>query len=95
MIETISELTKNAGGNYSPVASPDGRFIFFNSNRGKTYSIYRSLSDGSEARKLADEDEEEAEPDCSPDGKFVVFQNYLPGSWPLKRFPLRAARLYC
>jgi len=80
-----SELTKNAGGNYSPVSSPDGHFIFFTSSRGKTYSIYRSLADGSEARKLTDDNEEEAEPDCSPDGKSVVFHNYLPGSWPLKK----------
>jgi TolB protein len=78
-------LTKNAGSNYSPASSPDGRFIFFHSSRGKTYSVYRSLADGSEARKLTDDDEEEAEPDCSSDGKTVVFHNYFPGSWPLKK----------
>jgi len=79
------ELTKNVGGNYGPASSPDGRFIFFRSSRGKTYSIYRSLADGSEARKLTDDNEEEAEPDCSPDGKAVVFHNYFPGSFPLKK----------
>lgn len=78
------ELT-NVGSNYSPVASPDGRFIFFTSGRGKTYSIYRSLADGSEAHKLTDDNEEEAEPDCSRDGKVVVFQNYLQASQPLKK----------
>jgi Tol biopolymer transport system component len=79
------ELTKNAGGNYSPVSSPDGRFIFFTSSRGKTYSTYRSLADGTEAYKLTDDNEEEAEPDCSRDGKVVVFHNYLQGSQPLKK----------
>jgi Tol biopolymer transport system component/DNA-binding winged helix-turn-helix (wHTH) protein len=85
-------LTKNAGGNYSPVASPDGRFVFFTSSRGKTYSIYRSLADGSEPRKLTDDDEEEAQPDCSRDGKAIVYQNYLQASQPLKRVSLDGGR---
>jgi TolB protein len=79
------ELTKNPGSNYSPVSSPDGKFIFFRSSRGPTYSIYRSFADGSDPKKLTDGTEEEAEPDCSPDGKTVVFFNNLPGSHPLKR----------
>jgi len=79
------ELTNNAGGNYSPVSSPDGRFIFFTSSRGKTYSIYRSLADGTGAYKLTNDNEEEAAAACSRDGKVVVFQNYLQGSQPLKK----------
>ena len=46
---------------------------------------YCCVTDGSEARKLTDDDEEEAQPDCSHDGKAIVFQNYLQASQPLKR----------
>jgi len=79
------DLTKDAGSNYKPLASPDGRYMYFQSNRGKTYSIYRSLADGSDVRKLADDDQEEDSAACSPDGKTIVFHNYLWGSWPLKK----------
>ena len=69
------QLTSDAGVNVFPAASPDGRYIAFDSNRGAnpaTFNIWRMGIDGSNPKQLT-QGEGEYFPACSPDGKWVVY----------------------
>ncbi len=78
------QLTKDAGSNYRPVASPDGRYLVFHSNRSGQYFLYRTRADGSDPQRLTNETFNEASADFTPDGKRVVFVNQKNGGFPLK-----------
>ena len=45
------QLTAGAGRNYAPVASPDGRYVLFHSNRSGAWQIWRMNRDGSNPRQ--------------------------------------------
>jgi eukaryotic-like serine/threonine-protein kinase len=69
------QLTVNSGDNYSPQATPDGRFILFTSNRTGGFNIWRMNSeDGSDPRQLTFSDGN-FYPSCSPDGQWVLYDN--------------------
>jgi Tol biopolymer transport system component len=65
----------NAGDNYTPATSPDGRFIVFTSNRTGGFNIWRmNAEDGSDLKQLtfgvAD-----SYPSCSADSQWVFYDN--------------------
>lgn len=69
------QLTSDGGVNVFPAASPDGRYIAFDSNRGAnaaTFNIWRMGIDGSNPKQLT-QGEGEYFPACSPDGKWIVY----------------------
>jgi eukaryotic-like serine/threonine-protein kinase len=66
------QLTANTGDNSQPVATPDGRYIIFKSNRSGTANIWRLDVDGTNPRRLSS-GSGEADPHCTPDGKWVVY----------------------
>ena len=78
------QLTVNAGENYHPAASPDGRFIFFSSSRNGSFNIWRMNSeDGSDLKQLT-RGGSDFYPYCSPDGQWIVYEhrsNGLPTIW--------------
>src|SRR4029079_5775896 len=48
-----TQLTFNAGDNYTPATSPDGRFIVFSSNRTGSLNIWRmNAADGSNQTQI-------------------------------------------
>ncbi len=65
------QLTSNAGGNFLPRVSPDGHYIVFFSDRAGSWQIWRMDSDGNDPKQLTDS--RGYGPDCSPDGKWVVY----------------------
>src|SRR6266550_5650095 len=70
-----TQLTVNAGDNYSPATSADGRFIVFASNRTGSLEIWRmNADDGSDPRRLTFNDGN-SYPSCSPDGQWVFYDH--------------------
>lgn len=70
-----TQLTVNAGDNYSPAGSSDGRFIVFASNRSGSFNIWRmNADDGSDPRQLTFTDGN-FYPTCSPDSQWVAYDN--------------------
>jgi eukaryotic-like serine/threonine-protein kinase len=73
------QLTSNAGGNFLPRLSPDGHYIVFLSDRTQSWQIWRMDSDGNNPKQLTDGsflDFFYTLPDCSPDGKWVVYSKW-------------------
>ena len=68
------QLTADAGVNLHQKATPDGRHIVFASNRAGVFNIWRIGIDGSDPVQLTRGSGEKF-PDCSPDGKWVVYNS--------------------
>ena len=68
-----TQLTLNAGSNYHPSVSPNGRYIVFASDRTGTFNIWRMDADGGNPKQLTNSGSD-FRPDCSPDGKWIVYQ---------------------
>ena len=83
-----TQLTVNAGDNFTPATSPDGRFIVFASNRTGSLNIWRmNASDGSDPRQLTFTDGN-SYPSCSPDGQWVLYDNLTGGTTTLWKVPI-------
>ena len=70
-----TRLTGNAGVNYHPVASPDGRYIAFASNRNGPINIWRMDADGSNSTQLTSGGTD-VNPCFSPDSQWIVYESY-------------------
>jgi eukaryotic-like serine/threonine-protein kinase len=70
----IRQLTMNARANFSPVATPDGRYIIFASTRSGNTSLWRMDSDGGNVVALTNDPGGESDPAITADGRWVVFQ---------------------
>ncbi|HEU0046356.1 MAG TPA: hypothetical protein VFQ43_01970, partial [Nitrososphaera sp.] len=83
-----TQLTVNAGDNYSPVISPDGRFIIFASNRTGDFNIWRmNANDGSDPKQLTFSDGN-FYPSCSTDSQWVAYDNQSKATLSLWRIPI-------
>jgi eukaryotic-like serine/threonine-protein kinase len=68
------QLTSDTGGaNFYPRASADGHYIVFDSDRTGSPQIWRMDGDGNNSKQLTDSLLQGSRPDCSPDGKWVVY----------------------
>lgn len=67
------QLTFNAGENFSPVATPDGRSVVFVSTRGGDPSLWKMHIDGNDQTALTSDPGIEAEPAITPDGQAVIY----------------------
>ncbi|MET0754245.1 MAG: protein kinase [Pyrinomonadaceae bacterium] len=68
------QLTFKARSNFSPVVSPDNRYVVFVSDRSGSSSIWRMDLDGSNPKQLTDSPGIAALPAFSPDGKWIIYQ---------------------
>jgi Tol biopolymer transport system component len=66
----LKKLTEHA---LSPTWSPDNRQIAFASDRVGKFQIYAMNSDGSNVRRLTDDNGEDSSPAWAPDGSSIVF----------------------
>jgi eukaryotic-like serine/threonine-protein kinase len=67
-------LTADAGQNFYPTASPDGRYVVFNSDRGGVSDIWRMDIDGGNLKRLT-RSHDAWYPQYSRDGRSVVYLN--------------------
>jgi serine/threonine protein kinase/Tol biopolymer transport system component len=69
------QLTVDSGDNYSPAASPDGKFIVFTSTRAGSMEIYRlNAETGNDIKRLTDTDGN-AYPVVSADNQWVAYDH--------------------
>ena len=69
-------LTTAKGLDDGPEYSPDGKYIYFNSERTGHMQIWRMKPDGSEQEQVFSDDLNNWFPHISPDGKWMVFLTY-------------------
>lgn len=67
------QLTVDAGNNVHPVASPDGQYVLFASDRGGHFGVWRMTLDTRDVKQLTF-GREDTRPRISPDGQWVVYQ---------------------
>jgi Tol biopolymer transport system component len=70
------QLTSNTFNDFSPRVSPDGRYIFFASNRAGSNQVWRMNADGSDPMQLT-HGEGGYPMMVTPDGKYVYFLSGL------------------
>jgi Tol biopolymer transport system component len=68
------QLTKDAGSNFYPAASPDGKYLVFVSTRSDDINLWRTDINGRSPYQLTYDPGIEGAPSFSPDGKTVVYQ---------------------
>jgi Tol biopolymer transport system component len=87
-----TQLTVNAGDNYTPCTSPDGHVIVFSSNRTGSFNLWRmNADDGSDLRQLTFSDGN-FYPACSPDGRWIAFENQSNNASSVWRIPIEGGQ---
>jgi hypothetical protein len=74
-----TRLTTAKGLDDGPEYSPDGTFIYFNSERTGSMQIWRMRSDGSQQEQVTFDEFNNWFPHISPDGKWMVFLSFEKG----------------
>ena len=70
-------MTDAPGLDDGPEYSPDGKYIYFNSERGGLMKIWRMLANGQQQEQVTFDDAyADWFPHPSPDGKWLVFLSY-------------------
>ena len=82
-----TQLTINAGDNYLPASSPDGKFIVFTSNRNGSFNIWRMNADGSEPTQLTTGDGN-FYPSFSSDSQWVAYDNQVHSRVSIWKVPI-------
>jgi len=71
--KTQLQLTRGEKSATSPRFSPDGRFVYFLSERDGKPAVFRIAADGGEAERLTDMKAAASAYDLSPNGKWIAF----------------------
>jgi TolB protein len=71
-----TRLTTAKGLDDGPEYSPDGKYIYFNTERSGHMQIWRMRPDGSEQEQVFSDDNNNWFPHISPDGQWMVFLTY-------------------
>ena len=79
------QLTSDPANDDGTDYAPDGKWIYFNSERGGGWNIWRMPADGAgpedrRAERLTSDAPEDWFPHASPDGKWVLFLSFPPGT---------------
>jgi TolB protein len=72
-------LTEGSGISDDPDYSADGKWIYFNSDRGGSMQIWKMRADGSGAEQVTSDEFNNWTPHPSPDGKSVLILSYDKG----------------
>jgi Tol biopolymer transport system component len=74
-----TRLTTNPGKDDGPEFSPDGQYIYYNSDRSGSMQIWRMKPDGSEQEQVTNDESDNWFPHISPDGTMLAFLSYERG----------------
>jgi len=79
------QLDSNPGYDDGPDYSPDGKWIYFNSDRSGSWDVWRIPADGAgpndqKAEQVTSDDLEDWFPHPSPDSKWLVFLTFAKGT---------------
>jgi Tol biopolymer transport system component len=88
-----TRLTVAPGLDDGPEYSPDGAYIYFNSERTGHMQIWRMKPDGSDQEQVTSDDSNDWFPHLAPDGQSFVFLAYASGVPPNKDVELRLMSL--
>jgi dipeptidyl aminopeptidase/acylaminoacyl peptidase len=72
------QLTRGEKSSSAPAFSPDGRYVYFLSDRSGKSNLYRVLIEGGEAEMLTDVKGSLGEFKVAPDGKWIAYAGYEP-----------------
>jgi dipeptidyl aminopeptidase/acylaminoacyl peptidase len=72
------QLTRGEKGASSPAFAPDGRYVYFTSDRSGKMNVFRILIEGGEAEMVTEFKGSVSAFKVSPDGKWVAFAGYEP-----------------
>jgi len=75
------QLLTTGTNNAHPTWSPDSKRIAFQSNREGNSEIYVIDVDGTNLKRLTNNDVDDEYPTWSPDGNFIAFQSKREGRW--------------
>lgn len=83
-------FTSGSNDDRSPIWSPDGRYVYFNSNRNNGNEIYRKTAAGNEVEERLTGDESLKLPTgMSPDGRMLLFSRPdEQGRWSIWTMPV-------
>ncbi|HMF55023.1 MAG TPA: protein kinase [Pyrinomonadaceae bacterium] len=81
------QLTNDAASDYQPSATPDGRYIFFISDRSGAPNIWRMDASGANQRQMTRGNNEGAL-HCSPAGDWIVYTSWNTGNPALWKIPV-------
>ncbi|MBI1803793.1 MAG: serine/threonine-protein kinase [Ignavibacteriae bacterium] len=71
----LTRLTFGGGNNDFPIWSPDGKYVVYGAEKGKSLNIFRKPWDGSEAEeRLTNEVNAQVPKSFTPDGKVLSFE---------------------
>ena len=74
--EEVQLTTEENGFCDGPAGSPDGKYIYYNSNQSGTMQLWRMKTDGSAKEQLTYDEYNDWFPHISPDGKWIAFLSY-------------------
>jgi WD40 repeat protein len=89
----LGQLTNNSGYavDRQMVATADGRYVVFQSNRSGSMQIWRANADGSNPKQLTDTGSN-SQPSVSPDGQWIVYTSELDGRPSLRRISIEGGQ---
>lgn len=73
-------VTSGGGHHDGPDYTPDGEWIWFNSDQGGGMQLWRIRPDGRDRQRMTDDDRVNWFPHPSPDGRHILYLSYEPGT---------------
>ena len=87
----VTELTRDRAQDLTPVFSPDGKYLYFTSDRTGIYNVYAYELDAGKLWQVTNVIGAAMQPDVSADGRKMVYQGYVADGYDLYEIELDPA----